>query len=90
MQADEDFALALRLQEEWSHPNTDENDVSDKWVPPASTSRSGSVPSSIVDPQWELLDPNPDVRALFIEFNGKYFFGKLDSVEVRWSPRMTL
>lgn len=45
---------------------------------------------SVVDPSWELTDPNPDVRSLFLEFNDTYFWGKLDCVEVRWSPRMTL
>ena len=45
---------------------------------------------SIVDPRWEMLDPSPDVRAMFMEFNQKYFWSRLAGVEVRWSPRMTL
>ncbi|KER20755.1 hypothetical protein T265_10775 [Opisthorchis viverrini] len=45
---------------------------------------------SLVDPMWELIDPAPDVRALFLQFNSTFFDGKLSSVEVRWSPRMTL
>ncbi|XP_033628508.1 sprT-like domain-containing protein Spartan [Asterias rubens] len=45
---------------------------------------------SIVDKRWELLDPSPDMRAMFLEFNDKYFWGRLAGVEVRWSPRMTL
>ncbi|XP_014663233.1 PREDICTED: uncharacterized protein LOC106805952 [Priapulus caudatus] len=49
-----------------------------------------SKPLSVVDEQWELTDPNPDVRALFLEYNRTYFWGKLECVEVRWSPRMTL
>uniref|UniRef100_A0A672FB89 SprT-like N-terminal domain n=1 Tax=Salarias fasciatus TaxID=181472 RepID=A0A672FB89_SALFA len=47
-------------------------------------------PLSIVDQSWEVLDPNPDVRALFLEFNQRFFWGKLSGVEVKWSPRMTL
>lgn len=47
-------------------------------------------PLSIVDQSWEMLDPNPDVRAMFLEFNDMFFWGKLSGVEVRWSPRMTL
>ncbi|XP_077998934.1 DNA-dependent metalloprotease SPRTN-like [Glandiceps talaboti] len=47
-------------------------------------------PLSIVDERWELIDPNPDIRALFLEFNDQYFWGKLAGVEVKWSPRMTL
>ncbi|CAL8101821.1 unnamed protein product [Calicophoron daubneyi] len=46
--------------------------------------------TSLVDPIWESLDPCPDVRALFAEFNKSFFYSKLDCVEVRWSPRMTL
>uniref|UniRef100_A0A1A8C865 DNA-dependent metalloprotease SPRTN n=2 Tax=Nothobranchius kadleci TaxID=1051664 RepID=A0A1A8C865_NOTKA len=47
-------------------------------------------PLSIVDESWEMLDPNPDVRAMFLEFNSLFFWGKLSGVEVKWSPRMTL
>ncbi|TMS12258.1 SprT-like domain-containing protein Spartan [Larimichthys crocea] len=47
-------------------------------------------PLSIVDETWEMLDPNPDVRAMFLEFNDTFFWGKLCGVEVKWSPRMTL
>ncbi|KAM4529875.1 DNA-dependent metalloprotease SPRTN [Fundulus diaphanus] len=47
-------------------------------------------PLSIVDESWETLDPSPDVRAMFLEFNDIFFWGKLSGVEVKWSPRMTL
>ncbi|XP_067097946.1 DNA-dependent metalloprotease SPRTN [Osmerus mordax] len=47
-------------------------------------------PLSIVDDSWETLDPNPDVRSMFLEFNDTFFWGKLCGVEVKWSPRMTL
>uniref|UniRef100_A0A8C5CZD6 DNA-dependent metalloprotease SPRTN n=1 Tax=Gadus morhua TaxID=8049 RepID=A0A8C5CZD6_GADMO len=60
---DEDFMVALQLQEQ---------------------------PMSIVDESWEILDPSPDVRAMFLEFNAMFFEGKLSGVEVKWSPRMTL
>jgi SprT-like domain-contaning protein Spartan len=46
--------------------------------------------TSIISKEWELIDPCPDIHALFIEFNFKYFWGKLEGVEVKWSPRMTL
>ena len=45
---------------------------------------------SVVDPKWETVDPNPDVQALFLQFNDTYFWGKLLCIEVKWSPRMTL
>lgn len=38
----------------------------------------------------ELDDPCPDLHSLFLLFNAQYFHHKLDSVEVRWSKRMTL
>ncbi|CAL1284665.1 unnamed protein product [Larinioides sclopetarius] len=83
---DLDLAFALSLQEEFS----DESQSANKQVNFPSTSELSSKPSSIIDSQWELIDPNPDIHALFLEFNTKFFFGKLDAVEVRWSPRMTL
>lgn len=45
---------------------------------------------SLIDPTWELIDPNPDVHTLFLTFNNQFFWGRLAGVEVRWSPRMTL
>lgn len=47
------------------------------------------VTESIVDNSWETLDPNPDVHGLFLAFNQQYFWGKLSSVVVQWSKRMT-
>ena len=44
---------------------------------------------SPVDPALELLDPNPNIHQLFQLFNAQFFWGKLASVEVKWSPRMT-
>ncbi|XP_068433870.1 DNA-dependent metalloprotease SPRTN [Clinocottus analis] len=62
------------------------SDVVPYWKPPAGPDR----PLSIVDASWETLDPSPDVRAMFLEFNDTFFYGKLNGVEVKWSPRMTL
>lgn len=92
-QIDDDYALALQLQASWNAPGDPTGHVvGDNVVPSGSSVRapSKSAPLSVIDPEWELLDPNPDARALFMEFNKKYFWGKLDGVEVRWSPRMTL
>lgn len=38
----------------------------------------------------ELLDPTPDIRALFLDFNSRFFSGKLSACVVKWSKRMTL
>ena len=102
---DEDFALALRLQEEFDRQAAQESQngnegggLSSGW------SGGGKVTSadvdavtdrmntsmSLVDERWETLDPNPDARSLFLQFNERFFWGKLAGVEVRWSPRMTL
>lgn len=62
-------------------------DAVSRWKPPTSQPER---PLSIVDQSWEVLDPNPDVRAMFLEFNDMFFWGKLCGVEVKWSPRMTL
>ncbi|GBO98708.1 SprT-like domain-containing protein Spartan [Eumeta japonica] len=41
------------------------------------------------DPDLELIDPTPNVHALFIQFDTRFFWGKLASrAIVRWSKRM--
>lgn len=61
-----------------------------RWKTPPPPTSQPERPLSIVDQSWEMLDPNPDVRAMFLEFNDMFFWGKLSGVEVKWSPRMTL
>ncbi|XP_066239223.1 DNA-dependent metalloprotease SPRTN isoform X1 [Saccopteryx leptura] len=73
---DEDLLLALRLQEEWNLP------VSER--------PQAQEPLSLVDESWELVDPTPDLQALFMQFNDRFFWGQLEAVEVKWSRRMTL
>ena len=80
----DDAALARRLQEE-----------EDSATSTSSTTSSFSATAykakgiSPVDPQWETLDPNPDLHSLFVQFNDEFFWGKLLMCEVKWSPRMT-
>ncbi|XP_053311922.1 DNA-dependent metalloprotease SPRTN-like [Spea bombifrons] len=45
---------------------------------------------SVVDPAWEVLDPNPNLQELFMSFNRMFFKGKLMWVDVKWSRKMTL
>ncbi|XP_059963741.1 DNA-dependent metalloprotease SPRTN isoform X2 [Mesoplodon densirostris] len=73
---DEDLALALRLQEEWDLQVSERDPAQE--------------PLSLVDAAWELLDPTPDLQALFVQFNDRFFWGLLGAVEVKWSTRMTL
>ncbi|XP_060947640.1 DNA-dependent metalloprotease SPRTN [Limanda limanda] len=114
---EDDFLLALRLQEQFdteyqslqtssssssssSHRLDDAGQSSSKKrrLDVSSPGGSGSFPRweqperplSIVDASWETLDPSPDVRAMFLDFNHTFFWGKLSGVEVKWSPRMTL
>ncbi|XP_030052353.1 DNA-dependent metalloprotease SPRTN [Microcaecilia unicolor] len=85
---EQDLRLARRLQEQYDREIAEEEEGSwgSRKLPPV----SAGVGLSVVDPAWELLDPSPDVRALFLQFNSRFFWGKLGSVEVKWSPRMTL
>ena len=43
----------------------------------------------IIDQQWELIDPTPDIYKLFNQFNLDFFYDKLSSVFVQWSSKMT-
>ncbi|XP_053373264.1 DNA-dependent metalloprotease SPRTN-like [Mercenaria mercenaria] len=81
---DDDYALALQLQSDLFEENqnySENNSVANN---------HGKEPQSLIDPYWEVTDPNPDVRALFLQFNDRFFWGRLAGIEVRWSPRMTL
>ncbi|XP_004620382.3 DNA-dependent metalloprotease SPRTN isoform X1 [Sorex araneus] len=73
---DEDLVLALRLQEEWNLQLAERPHAQE--------------PLSLVDASWELVDPTPDLQALFMQFNDQFFWGQLEAVEVKWSARMTL
>uniref|UniRef100_A0A2K6EMT3 DNA-dependent metalloprotease SPRTN n=2 Tax=Propithecus coquereli TaxID=379532 RepID=A0A2K6EMT3_PROCO len=73
---DEDLVLALRLQEEWNLQVAERDGAQE--------------PLSLVDASWELVDPTPDLQALFLQFNDRFFWGQLEAVEVKWSSRMTL
>ncbi|XP_007467058.1 PREDICTED: sprT-like domain-containing protein Spartan [Lipotes vexillifer] len=73
---DEDLVLALRLQEEWNLQVSERDPAQE--------------PLSLVDASWELVDPTPDLQALFMQFNDRFFWGHLEAVEVKWSMRMTL
>ena len=89
---DIDLAYALSLQEELDREQENEKSSHDLASLSALSRQStlAAAPVSVVDDSWELIDPIPDVRQLFLQFNDAYFKGLLSSVEVRWSPRMTL
>ncbi|KAG8566515.1 hypothetical protein GDO81_013278 [Engystomops pustulosus] len=81
---DADLVLALQLQEQYDR----EEDAGHGVVEKAATAHPPLM--AVVDPSWELLDPNPNVHELFLQFNAMFFWGKLAGVEVKWSHRMTL
>lgn len=85
---DVNLAYALSLQEEFDQEQKKEESRYKFAIP--STSSKNVAPVSVVDESWELIDPIPDIRQLFLQFNDVYFKGLLGSVEVKWSPRMTL
>ena len=72
---EDDLELALRLDRELNG---------------AQTSSAKNSSSKLCHDSLELLDPNPDPIAMFVDFDKKYFWGKLASVEVLWSKKMTL
>ncbi len=55
-------------------------------------SAEGKGNLSIVDKNLEMVDPNPNIHQLFVEFDQMFFWGTLTStgVAVDWSARMTL
>ena len=79
--ADDDFALALSLQDDFSALDNE------KWM---NFGEKRKRVTSIVDDCWETIDPTPDIRDLFLQFNEQYFQGRLSCCEVKWAPRMTL
>lgn len=87
---DVDLAYALSLQAELDQEQENEASRHNSLV--SSSSRKNAIPRpvSVVDESWELIDPIPDIQQLFLQFNDAYFKGILGSVEVKWSPRMTL
>ncbi|XP_017074432.2 DNA-dependent metalloprotease SPRTN [Drosophila eugracilis] len=43
---------------------------------------------NLVHPQWELVDPNPDIFSMFVRFDDKFFQKRLGAVALEWSKRM--
>ena len=93
---DDDEEIARRLQEEFYAESLLEiNDELSIFLPSKSQLRDSLSPVkakslSIVAPEWEDIDPTPDLHALFLQYNDQFFWGKLVGCEVKWSPRMTL
>ncbi|KAM3923796.1 DNA-dependent metalloprotease SPRTN [Leptodactylus fuscus] len=90
---DADLLLAIQLQEQYDREEAGERRRDQGSRDKASSSHGSTAQPplmAVVDPSWELLDPNPNIHELFLQFNEMFFWGKLMGVEVKWSHRMTL
>lgn len=83
---DQDYMLALQLQMQYEEGGAEQSSKQNEYKSPVKT----SIPQPINDPQWDLIDPCPDIRAMFQEFDKKYFWNTLGSCIVEWSKRMTI
>lgn len=43
---------------------------------------------NLVHPEWEIVDPTPNIHILKDQYDRKFFQGKLGSVELEWSKQM--
>ncbi|XP_023034782.1 DNA-dependent metalloprotease SPRTN isoform X2 [Drosophila willistoni] len=43
---------------------------------------------NLVHPEWELIDPTPDISSMFVQFDDKFFQKRLGAVVIEWSKRM--
>ena len=94
MSEEDDERLARLLQEEIYSElignDTEVNAEVSSLLPTNSPPSSKVFDSSVVAPEWEDLDPTPDLHSLFLQFNQQFFWNRLNGCEVKWSPRMTL
>ncbi|VEN42913.1 unnamed protein product [Callosobruchus maculatus] len=51
---------------------------------PTNKSKTAKQKDALTDPSLELIDPTPDVHALFELFNRRFFDGKVVAVSVQW------
>lgn len=79
-----DFILALQIQMQM---DDDDNKPS---VVEVKKPVLSAPQKSLSDPEWELIDPCPDVHSLFVEFDRRYFWSRLGSCRLEWSKRMTI
>ncbi|EDV99617.1 GH12438 [Drosophila grimshawi] len=101
---DEDYQIAMRLQAEFDAENTSNADESSASFAEATRPSDISIlmrgepvghdgnyldqTQNLVHPEWELVDPTPDIFAMFVRFDEKFFNRRLSAVAVQWSKRM--
>ncbi|XP_012059939.1 PREDICTED: sprT-like domain-containing protein Spartan [Atta cephalotes] len=77
----QDFHMAYDMHEKLNCLGVTENAVS--------LNKKNVYIQSLVDQALELIDPTPNIHTMFIQFNARFFWCVLSSVEVKWSNRMT-
>lgn len=96
---DQDYLLALQLSTQFQNEEPNSKLFSPQKFQSPNKNRqivvAPEIPLSLRgdhlgDPQYDLIDPCPDIHALFIEYNKKYFWNTLGSCIVEWSKRMTI
>jgi hypothetical protein len=80
----EDYMLALQLQMQMDEDDESSNDSKKEKVDNYAIKSYTNSDIDMLDPQWELIDPSPDIRAMFQEFDKKYFWNSLGSCIVEW------
>jgi predicted SprT family Zn-dependent metalloprotease len=86
---DNDFMLALQMQMQID----DDDEIVEEPLKTQKPLKKIQMPptiSSLGDPELDLIDPCPDIRAMFVEFDKLYFWSRLGSCLVEWSKRMTI
>lgn len=94
-----DLAIAKELQAQFDLENVqDAHDEVVEFLPVAfrtpSKHHQSKIPkgpqASLVAPEWEDIDPTPDLHALFLQFNDRFFWSRLGGCEVCSSLFATL
>uniref|UniRef100_A0A4W3GTJ7 DNA-dependent metalloprotease SPRTN n=1 Tax=Callorhinchus milii TaxID=7868 RepID=A0A4W3GTJ7_CALMI len=100
-----DYLLALQLQEELQREEAAASGASASPAAAGSAAlfcngRQGGVeewarrapqkPLSVVDESWELIDPSPDLRALFLQFDDMFFWGAGQCTAFQFSVNVPL
>lgn len=98
MSNDSDYLYALELQKRLDAGDDDFEELNKSTQKPLQVKRSNPHSNldeeflnrthNLVHPQWETLDPTPDVFALFNQFDDKFFQSRLKCVTLEWSKRM--
>ena len=80
----EDYMLALQIQMQLDEYDESSNDSTKEKIDNYAIKSYTNSSIDMLDPQWELIDPSPDIRAMFQEFDKKYFWNSLGSCIVEW------